>query len=143
MINVECELFHFQLCLISCKSVLISWTYVLVWMFFSTFMTSFPLWVMEFLTVDELSYHIYFSSCLYVWLEEQLSVIFHNTWTGVHYSWMNTRISRDSLVSIYFLAWFGCLWVLRREVRTCASLYDNSLHSYHPALLIRHVHIIS
>ena len=68
MSNVECELFRFQLCLINCKSVLISWTSVLVWMFFSTFMMSFPLWVMVVLTVDELSYHIYFYSCLYVWL---------------------------------------------------------------------------
>ena len=59
--NVECinvikwamfnvNYFVFQLCLINSKSVLISWTYVLVWMFFSTFMMSFPLWVMKFLT---------------------------------------------------------------------------------------------
>ena len=69
-------------------------------------------------------------------------MICHNTWTRVHYSWMNTQLSRDSLVSVYFLAWFGCLWVLRREVRTCASHCDYSLHLYHPALLIRHLHII-
>ena len=94
------------------------------------------------LIVDELSYHIYFYSCLYVWLQEQLSVICHNTWTGVHYSWINTQLSRDSLVSIYFLAWFGCLWVLRQELRTCASRCDYSFHLYHLALLIRHLHII-
>ena len=70
-LNEQCWMWtisFFQLCLISCKSVLISWTYVLVWTFFSTFMMSFPLWVIKNLIVDELSYHIYFYSCSFVWL---------------------------------------------------------------------------
>ena len=54
-------------------------------------------------------------------------------------------LPRDSLDS-QFISFLYLVWLLaskKREVRTCASLCDRSLHLDHPLHLVRHLHIIS
>ena len=66
MNDVEGELFHFRLCFINCESVL---TYEPMFLPECSLVYSVLFSTMSngILTVDELSCHVHFYSCLYVW----------------------------------------------------------------------------